>query len=233
MPPTVNLTTIDGRARVLKELLRAKPRTGPGSWMVFSSRGKPATIEAMLHRFKFALVVFVAGFGLIFSSVAAHGQDDTAKRGRKYKTPPPTARIEVTIVRDTNGKPIENAAVVFHPMVGEKDEGNMELKTNEDGKTIIDVLPIGDTVRLQVIARGFQTYGEDYKVDKADMAIDIRMKRPGEQYSIYKSHDTAASSGKSTDAAPAGSTAPAAAPDKPAGANAAPPSSQPSQPQNQ
>ena len=68
-------------------------------------------------------------------------------------------------------------------MEGEKDKGNMELKTNEDGKTIIDVLPIGDTVRLQIIAKGFQTYGEDYKIDKAQMAIEIRMKRPGEQYS--------------------------------------------------
>jgi len=193
-------------------------------------------MEPMLRRPNIALMLFAAGFGLVASSLTAHGQDDTAKRGRKYKTPPPTARIEVTIVRDTNGKPIENAAVVFHPMVGEKDQGNMELKTNEDGKTIIDVLPIGDTVRLQVIARGFQTYGEDYKVDKADMAIDIRMKRPGEQYSIYKSHDAAASGAKSRDAAPGGSAAPAAAPDKPAGATTppatSPPPSQPSQPQN-
>jgi hypothetical protein len=184
----------------------------------------------MLHRSKIVLIVFLAGFGLVASSLLVHGQDDTSKRGRKYKMPPPTARIEVTIVRDTNGKPIENAAVVFHPMVGEKDQGNMELKTNEDGKTIIDVLPIGDTVRLQVIAHGFQTYGEDYKVDKADMAIDIRMKRPGEQYSIYKSHDTAASGAKSPDTTPAGSAAPA--PDKGSGATAPPPPSQPIQPQN-
>jgi hypothetical protein len=182
---------------------------------------------------KFAFIVFLAGFGLVVSSIAAHGQDDTTKRGRKYKSPPPTARIEVTIVRDTNGKPVENAAVIFHPMQGEKDEGNMELKTNEDGKTIIDVLPIGDTVRLQVIAHGFQTYGEDYKIDKADMAIDIRMKRPGEQYSIYKSHDAATTGGKSKDAAPAGSAAPQTAPNKEAGETAPPPSSPPSQPQNQ
>jgi hypothetical protein len=187
---------------------------------------------AMLRRFQFAFILLLAGFGLIVASLTANGQDDTTKRGRKYKTPPPTARIEVTIVRDFNGKPIENAAVVFHPMVGEKDEGNMELKTNEDGKTIIDVLPLGDTVRLQVIARGFQTYGEDYKVDKADMAIDIRMKRPGEQYSIYKSHDTTASGSKSTDAAPA----PAPAKDAPPPAAPAKPSDsatpQPTQPQN-
>ena len=92
------------------------------------------------------------------------------------------------MVRDVNGKPIENAAVIFHPMEGEKDKGNMELKTNEDGKAIIDVLPIGDTVRLQIIAKGFQTFGDDYKIDKAQMAIDIRMKRPGEQYSIYSAY---------------------------------------------
>ena len=53
---------------------------------------------------------------------------------------------------------------------------------------MIDVLPIGDTVRLQIIAKGFQTYGGDFKIDKAEMALEIRMKRPGEQYSIYKPH---------------------------------------------
>jgi hypothetical protein len=137
--------------------------------------------------------------GLAVSAVAAAAQDDSsAKRGRKYKAPPPTARIEVTILKDVNGKPIENAAVIFHPMVGEKDEGNMELKTNEDGKTIIDVLPIGDTVRLQVIAKGFQTFGEDYKIDKPEFAVEIRMKRPGEQYSIYKNHDAAKSPAPAT-----------------------------------
>jgi hypothetical protein len=177
----------------------------------------------MARRFQLTLLVTVAGFGLLAGSLAANGQDDTSKRGRKYKVPPPTARIEVTIVRDTNGKPIENAAVVFHPMVGEKDEGNMELKTNEDGKTIIDVLPMGDTVRLQVIARGYQTYGEDYKVDKPEMAIDIRMKRPGEQYSIYKSHEIAVP--KSSDAPPAKTASPD--PAKPGDAPAPQPNSQP------
>jgi hypothetical protein len=44
-------------------------------------------------------------------------------------------------------------------------------------------------MRLQIIAKGFQTYGQDYKIDKSDMTFGIRMKRPGEQYSIYKPHD--------------------------------------------
>jgi 5-hydroxyisourate hydrolase-like protein (transthyretin family) len=170
----------------------------------------------MLHRTLFRLSFCVAVLGLIVPLLAAGAQQDTAKRGRKYKSPPATARIEVTVLRDSTGKPIENAAVIFHPMEGEKDKGNMELKTNEDGKTVIDVLPIGDTVRLQIIAKGFQTYGEDYKVDKAALSIEIRMKRPGEQYSIYKPHPEKSEGGKDS--------APPPAP-------TAPPDAQPSQPQ--
>jgi len=107
------------------------------------------------------------------------------KRGRKYKAPPPTAKIEITVLRDSDQKPIENAAVIFHTVT---EKGNMELKSNEDGKAVIDVLPIGGAVRLQIIAKGYQTYGQDYMVDKDQMAIEVRMKRPGEQYSIYKPH---------------------------------------------
>ena len=144
----------------------------------------------MSRRTLLRLSVVLAGFGLAVSSLSANAENAN-KRGRKYKAPPPTARIEVTILRASNDKPIVNAAVVFHPMEGEKDKGNMELKTDPDGKAVIDVLPIGDTIRVQVIAKGFQTYGQDYKVDKADLAIEIRLKRPGEQYSIYKNHDQA------------------------------------------
>ena len=186
----------------------------------------------MQRRFLFRLSLFVAAFGLIVTLLAANAQD-APRRGRKYKAPPPSARIEVTVLRDVNGKPIENASVVFHPMEGGKLMGSMELKTNEDGKTIIDVLPIGDSVRLQIIAKGFQTYGDDYKIDKAEMAIEIKMKRPGEQYSIYKKHGAGEVGGKNPDA---DKTAPPAKDAPPADAKPAdstkPPDAQPSQPQS-
>lgn len=131
---------------------------------------------------RFALAL--ATLGLIAGTLSLQAQESN-KRGRKYKSAPPVARIEVSVIRDLNGKPIENAAVIFHTL---KDPGNMELKSNEDGKAVIDVLPIGETVRLQIIAKGFQTYGQDYKIEKPELAIEVRMKRPGEQYSIYKDH---------------------------------------------
>jgi len=133
------------------------------------------------------LSVLVAGFTLAFTSLHAGGQD-SPRRGRKYKVPPPSSRIEVTVVRDVNGKPIEHAAVIFRPVEGDRDKGVMELKSNFDGKAVIDVIPIGDTVRLQVIAKGFQTYGDEFKIDRESMTMEVRMKRPGEQYSIYKDH---------------------------------------------
>jgi 5-hydroxyisourate hydrolase-like protein (transthyretin family) len=143
-------------------------------------------MEAM---FRFALSRFAAVIALMLTAGSLVGAaQDAPKRGRKYKAPPPTARVEVTVLRDFNGKPIENAAVVFHPMENDKDKGGMELKTNEDGKAALDVLTLGDTVRLQIIAKGFQTYGGDYKIDQPAIAIEVKLKRPGEQYSIYKAH---------------------------------------------
>ena len=143
--------------------------------------------------YRFAVLAVVVALAASLASVA----QDTSHRGRKYKAPPPTSRIDVTILRNDDGKPIENAAVIFHL---EGDKGNMELKTNEDGKTVIDVLPTGSKVLVQVIAKGFQTYGGDYNVDKAEMTIQVKLKRPGQQYSIYDNHPEAAAAGKAPDA---------------------------------
>ena len=144
----------------------------------------PYTMKAMFRRSFYMLALLVALAGLLGSSFVLQAQDSD-HRGRKFKKLPPQARVQINVVRDVNDKPIENAAVIFH-LVGDK--GNMELKTNDEGKAVLDVLSLGSTVELQIIARGYQTYGGVYKLDKPDQTIDIRMKRPGEVYSIYKPH---------------------------------------------
>jgi 5-hydroxyisourate hydrolase-like protein (transthyretin family) len=154
----------------------------------------------MLHRTQARLCLLATSLILILCSLAAVAQGKPSNRGRKFKPPPPSARIEVTVLRDVNGKPIENAAVIFHSVEGGRDKSNMELKTNEDGRSIIDVFPVGDMVRLQIIAKGFQTYGQEFKVEKPEMTFEIRMKRPGEQYSIYKDHPEENGAGKGTEA---------------------------------
>ncbi len=152
----------------------------------------------IMFRKPLRILAILALAALCFHSL--HAQDSDSKRGRKYKPAPATSKIEVTVLRDTTGKPIENASVIFHELdENGKNAGNMELKTNEDGKTVIDVIETGKTMRLQIIAKGFQTYGNDYKIEKSEMTFEIRMKRPGEQYSTYKHPENAPDQDKKPD----------------------------------
>jgi hypothetical protein len=118
--------------------------------------------------------------------LAATAQDAPEKHGRKYKAPPVTSHIEVTVLKKFNGKPISNAAVVFDATLDGKDQGNLEVKTDPDGKATIDIIPIGSTVRVQVIATGFATYAEEYLVSEPNREISISMIHPQEQLSSYQ-----------------------------------------------
>ena len=134
-------------------------------------------------------------FLIITSTLFAFAQQD--RRGRKYKAPPATMKVDIQVVRASSGKPIPNAAVIFHPVNEKgKEEGAMELKTDLEGKTALDVIPIGSRVRLQVIANGFQTFGNDYVANADAKQITIKMQSPKAQYSIYKGNATGDQSGQ-------------------------------------
>jgi hypothetical protein len=141
-----------------------------------------------LYRSLFALALLVS-LGLAFPvHLRAQDEDDNPKpekHGRKYKAPPDTSHIEVTVVKSFNQKPIDGAHVVFHPVKDGVDEGNLEVKTHADGKVSIDVIPTGSSVRIQVIADGFATYAEDYVVTEPSREITIAMQRPKAQISTY------------------------------------------------
>ena len=65
-----------------------------------------------------------------------------------------------------------------------KQEG-LELKTHDDGKAEATGIPYGK-VRIQVIAPGFRTYGEDFSIDQPNLEFTIKLQKPTEQLSIYK-----------------------------------------------
>src|SRR5271154_7008943 len=97
-----------------------------------------------------------------------------------------TSSLHFVVVRDSDGKPVRNAEVVLHPVKpkGKQADGEMELKTDADGKASIDGIPYG-ALRVQVLAPHFQTFGEDYEVDKAEIQITVKLKHPSDQYSTY------------------------------------------------
>jgi hypothetical protein len=99
----------------------------------------------------------------------------------------PSSSLNFVVVRENSGKPVRNAAVVLHPVNdhGKQEKGGYELKTDLDGKTNFDGVPYGK-LRVQVLAHGFQTFGQDYEINQPTMQIVIKLKRPQEQFSIYK-----------------------------------------------
>jgi Carboxypeptidase regulatory-like domain len=105
---------------------------------------------------------------------------------QKDKDTEPTSWIYFSIVKDDNGKPVRNAAVILHPVdpKGKQERGGMELKTSPEGKTDFDGIPYGP-LRVQVLAHGFQTYGEDFDISKPKTEITIKLKRPQGQFSVY------------------------------------------------
>jgi len=108
---------------------------------------------------------------------------------QKDKEDEPTAILNFIILKDDSGKPVRNAAVIMHPVNtrGKQGRGGLELKTDAEGKTSFDGIPYGK-LRVQVLASGFQTFGEDYEVNQAKMEFTVKLKRPQGQYSIYESH---------------------------------------------
>lgn len=118
------------------------------------------------------------GLGILFICVAAVAQD---------KEKPPTATLNLTVVKEVNGKPVKNAEVVLHLLDknGNQKQDGLELKTHEDGKAATSGVPYGK-VRIQVIAHGFRTWGNDFEVSQPSMEITIKLQKPKEQFSIYK-----------------------------------------------
>jgi hypothetical protein len=129
----------------------------------------------MRRLIRIGLVVSVLGVS------ALAGQKKLGKGGEQ------TAAVNLTVIRNANGKPVKNAEVVLHLVDknGKERQEGLELKTHDDGKAEANGIPYGK-VRIQVIAPGFKTYGEDFDVNQPNLEITVKLQKPSEQLSIYK-----------------------------------------------
>lgn len=127
------------------------------------------------------VVIALTVVATLFFSLAA-----IAQRDKETDNAEPTSWLNFLVLKDDNGKPVRNAAVIMHPVDvhGTQEKGGMELKTDVDGKADFNGIPYGK-LRVQVLAQGFQTYGEDFAIDKPKIELTIKLKRPQHQFSIY------------------------------------------------
>ncbi len=94
-------------------------------------------------------------------------------------------------VKTLGGKPIDRASVVVRFVqgrsvikFGKKIRTNWELRTNQEGIAKIPPIPQGK-ILIQVIAKNYQTFGDQYDVDEEEKTIEIRLKPPQPQYSAH------------------------------------------------
>ena len=104
-----------------------------------------------------------------------------------YAGPKEYSNLKFTVLKSDNGKPVRNASIVLHPVdkKGKQEKGGLQLKTDAEGRTVIEGIPYGK-LRVQVISAGYQTFGEDYDIDQPVEEILIKLERPKEQHTIYK-----------------------------------------------
>jgi hypothetical protein len=131
---------------------------------------------------------WVTGLAIALWMVPMAGAQEEA-HGRKWKPLPPTAHIVVTVVKGFNGKPLPNAAVVFHAVREGKDDGNLEVKTDPQGKATIDVIEVGSHLNVQVIASGFATSAQELDIDGPSKELEVRLIRPRAQVSTYEDNE--------------------------------------------
>src|SRR6266576_1435339 len=109
--------------------------------------------------------------------------------------------ITLSAVAQEDAQYVALSVVVFVDKNGKQKNSGLQLTTNTEGKTSFDGVPYGP-LRVQVLAQGFQTFGEDYVVDKPEMEITIKLKRPQGQYSVYEDHPEEKKEDKKDDAKP-------------------------------
>jgi hypothetical protein len=98
-------------------------------------------------------------------------------------------RVEVLSL---GGRPVDRASVVVDfvegrsvAKLGKKVLKHWEVRTNQEGVAKIPALPQGK-MRIQVIAKGYQTFGDTYDVAEAEKVITIKLNPPQPQHSEHQ-----------------------------------------------
>ncbi len=89
-------------------------------------------------------------------------------------------------VTDPNDKPVGNASVYvrYYTSGGFLRHDKLEelnFKTNQDGSVKVPEIPQGK-ILIQVIAKGWHTYGKWYEVSQSEQSVPIKLDPPPHWY---------------------------------------------------
>jgi hypothetical protein len=149
-------------------------------------------------RGKFFSAASLAGLlaGMLVCGVGAFVQEnkpDTGAASEKPKTQDKKdsktdegTTTKLKIVVTGNDKPVGNASVYVRfnmagGMLHKEKQAEVDLKTNENGTAKVRDLPRGK-ILIQVVAKGWHTFGKWYELDSDDQTIEIKLEPPPHWY---------------------------------------------------
>jgi hypothetical protein len=107
-----------------------------------------------------------------------------------YAADVPMTKLNM-VVKTESGRPIDHAEVVVRFVKGHSVfklktlRTTYELRTNQDGEAKVPGIPQGE-IRIQVIAKGYQTFGQVFDVTEEEKSIDITLNPPQQQYTSHQ-----------------------------------------------
>jgi hypothetical protein len=97
-------------------------------------------------------------------------------------------RLMLQVLDERNQEPVADAHVVLRfteeRMLRRDKQVSWEAKTNRKGVLVFSNVPAG-TIQLQIIANGFQTYGDQHQLQKPQEEVTIILQPPTDQVSAY------------------------------------------------
>lgn len=95
-------------------------------------------------------------------------------------------------VKTPGDHPVDNASVIVKFVkgrakmkLGKKILKSWEVRTNQEGIAKIPPIPQG-SILVQVIAKGYQTFGQMFDIDEEKKTIEVKLNPPQEQYSSHQ-----------------------------------------------
>src|SRR3954452_22712296 len=103
----------------------------------------------------------------------------------------PLSRLKIEVL-SLGGHPVDRASVIVdfvegrsYVKLGKKMLKHWEVRTSQEGLAKLPAIPQGK-IRVQVIARGYQTYGQIYDLDDHEENITVKLNPPQAQHSEHQ-----------------------------------------------
>jgi hypothetical protein len=97
--------------------------------------------------------------------------------------------VRLVVTDSEKGTPVSKAAITLHfvrgkNMFGKKDRADWDVKSDSKGQVTVPI-PTGK-LKIQVYAKGYQTYGEDFEISGEEKVIEVKLLHPQDQYSAHE-----------------------------------------------